>query len=154
MMKRPTYLDYAAATPMRDEVVRAMQPYFAKDFYNPSAGYLAARAVRHQLEDYRARVARVLGARPGEIIFTAGATEANNLAIQGVLKQFPDSHVVVSALEHKSVNMPAGHGKYAVAAVDVRGTIELANLEKQITDKTVLVSIVYVSNELGVIQPL
>lgn len=153
-MKKQIYLDYAAATPMRGEVIKAMEPYWSDKFYNPSANYLAARAVRHELEDYRARVGQILGAKPGEIIFTAGATEANNLAIAGVLNQSPNSEVIISGVEHESVIEPARRGKCRVVPVDTKGIVDLAKLEKLVTDQTVLVSIIYVSNELGVIQPL
>jgi cysteine desulfurase len=94
------YLDYAAATPMKAEVIEAMRPFFAEQFYNPSAIYLPAKAARRQLDDFRAQVARLLGARPAEIIFTAGATEANNLAIQGIKRQFPDGEMLYAAVEH------------------------------------------------------
>ena len=83
------YLDYAAATPMSPEVIAAMRPFLSDCFYNPSATYLAGRAARQALQEQRSKVARCLGARPAEIIFTAGATEANNLAIQGVLRRWP-----------------------------------------------------------------
>src|SRR5882672_1912489 len=94
------YLDYAAATPMDPAVALAMQPYFAERFFNPSATYAAAQAVRKDLEAARARVAHWLGARPTEIVFTAGGTEANNLAIRGVLAQFPEGNMVTTAVEH------------------------------------------------------
>src|SRR5256885_2178165 len=97
------YLDYAAATPMDPSVAEAMQPYLAERFFNPSATYAAAQTVHKVLEAARARVAHRLGARHTEIIFTAGGTEANNLAIRGVLAQFPDGNIVTSAIEHESV---------------------------------------------------
>ena len=81
------YLDHAAATPVDSKVLAAMQPFFSDDFYNPSATYASAVRVRKDLELARARVAHWLGARPSEIIFTAGATEANNLAIHGVMRR-------------------------------------------------------------------
>src|SRR5476649_113472 len=105
-MKR-IYLDYAAATPMDPEVMEAMHPYFSEKFYNPSASYLAARGARQDLNSARAAVALVLGARPAEIVFVAGATEANNLAIHGVMNRFPDCEVLTSAIEHESVLAPA-----------------------------------------------
>src|SRR4051812_49262017 len=97
------YLDYAAATPVDPGVLKAMKPYFTAKFYNPSATYLASRAIRQDLDEARTNIASWLGARPGEIYFTAGATEANNLAIQGLMRQFPDGEVLVSAIEHDSV---------------------------------------------------
>jgi cysteine desulfurase len=99
-------------------------------------------------------VARHLGARPAEIIFTAGATEANNLAIQGVMKNFPDGEVLISAIEHDSVIEPAKLFNHRLLPVDQKGIVDLSALEKMINDKTVLVSVGYVNNELGTIQPL
>src|SRR4051812_858323 len=117
------YLDYAAATPVDDRVLATMKPYFADNFYNPSAIYLAARSMRRELDEIRHRVAVVLGAKPAEIIFTAGATEANNLAIQGVMKQFPHAEIVVSSIEHESVLAPAGLFGAKQAPVDNDGLI-------------------------------
>jgi len=148
------YLDYAAATPMAPEAVAAMQPYFSEKFYNPSATYLAARSVRTELNDIRARLAAQIGARPSEIVLTAGATEANNLAVQGVMRQYPDSEILVSAVEHESVLAPAGLFKYQEIPVDGQGQIILNKLSNLVNDKTVLISVMLVNNELGAIQPL
>ncbi len=155
-MKTPTliYLDHAAATPLHTRVLHAMQPYFATEFYNPSASYAQALAVRKALEAARAGVAHWLGARPAEIIFTAGATEANNLAIHGVLRQFPDGNVVVSGIEHESVLAPARRYDCREAAVGADGRLDLADLGRKIDEHTVLVSIMYANNEIGTIQPL
>src|SRR5437868_12002277 len=101
-MTKSIYLDYAAATPVDKTVLEVMQPFFSEQFYNPSATYLAARAARNELENSRHTVAQVLGAKPAEIVFTAGATEANNLAIQGLMKRFPDGEILISAIEHES----------------------------------------------------
>src|SRR4051812_26847923 len=101
-MAKPIYLDYAAATPIDKTVQAAMQPYFDQKFYNPSATYLAAKSVHEDIGAARAKVAHWLGSRPSEIIFTAGGTEANNLAIQGVMQAFPGTNIVVSAVEHDS----------------------------------------------------
>jgi cysteine desulfurase len=150
-MKR-IYLDYAAATPMRPEVLAAMRPFFLENFYNPSATYLAGRAARLALGEQRAKVARVLGARPAEIVFTAGATEANNLAIQGVSRQWPDGEALVSAIEHDSVLAPAGLFKSKKVPVDQHGRIILNKLSNLITDKTVLISVMLVNNEIGTVQ--
>src|SRR5215469_11350248 len=107
MSHTPIYLDYAAATPMDKRVLAAMQPFFSDIFYNPSANYLAAKAVSKDLLAARTAVAHWLGARPMEVIFTAGGTEANNLAIQGIMQQHEGANVVVSAIEHESVLAPA-----------------------------------------------
>lgn len=148
------YLDYAAATPLDPHALEAMRPYLTEKFYNPSAGYLAAREVSHDIADARRRIAHWLGSRPGEIIFTAGGSEANNLAIHGIMQQYPKANVVVSAIEHESVLAPAGRYDCRQAGVDSDGVIDLTALEKQINDNTVLVSVMYANNEIGTIQPL
>lgn len=153
-MKKPIYLDYAAATPMDSLAVKAMQPYLSADFFNPSAVYQPARLVRAQLEAARASVARVLGAKDQEILFVAGGTEANNLAIHGVMKRFPDGHLVVSAIEHESVLQPATLYNHTIAPVNAKGMLDLAKFEQAITDQTVLVSIMYANNEIGTVQPI
>lgn len=150
----PIYLDYAAATPMRDEVLEAMRPYFTDKFHNPGATYLAARNVRLELAGWRARAAEILGCRPAEIFFTAGATEANNLAIQGTLRQFAGARVAASTIEHSSVLQPVRRFKHRLITVDGQGRLDLADLENSIDDKTVLVSVMHINNEIGVVQPL
>jgi cysteine desulfurase len=148
------YLDYAAATPLAPEVLKAMQPYFSKNFYNPSANYLAAQKVTASVTKARAEVAKVLGARPANIIFTAGGTEANNLAVRGVLEAFPGSNAVVSAIEHESVLAPAARYDHKLAPVSPAGLVDIKQLRTLIDDHTVLVSIMYANNETGTIQPL
>lgn len=153
-MNKTIYLDYAAATSLNPKVLAAMQPYFAEKFYNPSATYLAAKTIAKDLQMARGQVARVLGAKPAEIIFTAGGTEANNLAIRGVLEKFPGSNVVVSAIEHESVLEPAKLYNHKIAPVGKDGVINLEKLIKLVDDKTVLVSVMYANNEVGTIQPV
>lgn len=153
-MNTPIYLDYAAATPMDNEVLTAMQPYFAEKFYNPSATYLAAVAVRKDVDDARARIAGVLGARPSEVIFTAGATEANNLVIRGVVAQYPGTNMIVSSMEHDSVLLPAREFDAREAAVTPQGIVDTGALATQIDDQTVLISVMYANNEVGTIQPI
>lgn len=153
-MAQQIYLDYAAATPVDSQVVGAMRPYFTEQFYNPSATYLAGRRVRQALEGARTSVAAQLGVRPAEIIFTAGATEANNLAIQGIMRQFPDGEVLVSSIEHESVLAPAKLFAGRTLEVDGNGVLKLEDLEGQVSEKTVLVSVMLVNNELGTIQPI
>src|SRR5579884_2731056 len=126
------YMDYAAATPVDPAVVAAMQPYLSDKFYNPSAGYLAAKEVKQALADARAKLAHWLGARPSEIIFTAGGTEANNLAIHGIMRQFPEGNIVVSAMEHESVLAPAHQYDCREARLQPDGRIDLDDLEQLI----------------------
>ncbi len=153
-MARPIYLDYAAATPLDPKVLEVMQPYFSDKFYNPSATYLAGRGVRLDLEAARAKIAGLLGARPSEVIFTAGATEANNLAVQGILKKFSGCEVLTGAIEHESVLAPAKMFKHKLIPVTNQGLVEPGVVEKMVTEHTVLISIGLVNNELGVVQPL
>ena len=154
MMKHMIYMDYAAATPMDESVFFAMQPYFTEKFYNPSATYLASQAVKKDLEAARARIAHWFGARPSEITFTAGTTEANNLVIQGVMRQFPQANVIVSSIEHESVLAPAHEYTCIEAPVTVKGVVDLDKLKALITDETALVSIMYANNEVGTVQPI
>ncbi|MDZ7744715.1 MAG: cysteine desulfurase family protein [Candidatus Saccharibacteria bacterium] len=153
-MNKSIYLDYAAATPLDPSVFKAMQPYYMQKFYNPSAPYLSGKAVRDEIEAARGRIARWLGARPAEITFTASGTEANNLAIHGVMRQFPDANMVVSAVEHEAVMAPAHRYNCREAVVRPSGLVDIQQLAKSIDDKTVLVSIMYANNEIGTIQPL
>ncbi|MGF7229398.1 MAG: cysteine desulfurase family protein [Candidatus Saccharibacteria bacterium] len=148
------YLDYAAATPMDESVFNAMKPYFTSKFFNPSATYLASQAVKKDLEAARVRVAHWFGSRPSEIIFTAGTTEANNLVINGVMQQFPDANLVVSAIEHESVLAPARRYVCKEAPVTPKGLIDIDQLKQLIDDKTALVSVMYANNEVGTVQPI
>ncbi len=140
-------------------VVEAMQPYLTQKFYNPSATYLAAKSVREDLNVARRTVASLLGARPIEVIFTAGGTEANNQALIGILQAFPDSHVVTTALEHDSIRAPlefmAERGWSQTEVVPKPdGLVEPSKVVAAITDKTVLVSVMYANNEIGTVQPI
>ncbi|MDB5185248.1 MAG: Aminotransferase [Candidatus Saccharibacteria bacterium] len=153
-MDQPIYLDYAAATPLDERVLAAMQPYLTGVFYNPSATYVAAQKVKAELLAARTLVAHWLGARPSEVVFTAGGTEANNLAIHGVMRQHPGTNLVVSAIEHSAVLAPAAAYDCRQALVDTKGITDLEHLRSQIDDQTVLVSIMYANNEIGTVQPL
>ncbi len=146
------YLDYAAATPLDKRVFAAMQPYFGELFYNPSAAYQPAREVKHAVEDARAKTARHLGAKPGEIVFTAGATESINLAFNGVLDD--KSHVLVSSIEHQAVLETAKLFHNTVIPVDEKGKLNFESLEISLRPDTKLISVSLVNNELGVTQQL
>jgi cysteine desulfurase len=148
------YLDYAAATPMDPKVLNSMEPYFSAKFYNPSATYLASRNIKQDLNTARETIARWLGSRASEIYFTAGATEANNLAIAGILEKFPRGEILISSIEHDSVIAPARAYKCNKIATTNKGIIVLEDLRKKITNKTVLLSVMYVNNELGTLQPM
>lgn len=154
MSKKAIYLDYAAATPVDPDVAAAMWPYLTERFYNPSATYLAAKAIAKDIEAARQKVARWLGARPSEIVFTAGGTEANNLAVNGVMRAYPDANIVVSSIEHDSVRKPANQYNCRTVGVQSDGQIDVPALEKLIDDDTVLVSIMYANNDIGSVEPL
>lgn len=153
------YLDYAAATPVDPAVLAAMQPYLADKFHNPSANYLAANRVRDDLKTARLTVSSVLGGRASEIVFTAGGTEANNLAIIGVLQAHPGSHAVSSALEHDSIRAPLAFlsergWTHTEVAPKPAGLLDPSQVIAAINDQTVLVSVMYANNEIGTVQPI
>lgn len=148
------YFDYAAATPVDPKVLQAMQPFFGEKFYNPSAMYGPARQVKKVVGHARSEAAQVLGVKPAEIIFTAGGTEANNLAIAGIMQRFPDANLIISSIEHESVRKPAQHYQHQECPVTPQGFIDIEALKTLIGDKTVLVSVMYANNEIGTIQPI
>jgi cysteine desulfurase len=153
------YLDHAAATPLDPRVLAAMRPYFSDDFYNPSATYQAARDTRKSLEAARADVAHWLGARPSEVIFTAGGTEANNLALFGVARNFPNSHFVSTQIEHDSILQPLTQleqdgWQQTLVQPKPNGIVDPEAIAAAISDQTVLVSVGYANNEIGTVQPL
>lgn len=155
------YLDNAATTPVRPEVVDAMAPYLTRWFGNPSSHHEVGEAAASALDDARARVAGVLGMRPGDIVFTSGGTESNNTAIKGlVLGALPRGkrHLVTTAIEHESVLASADylarlHGVDVThAPVDGTGLLDPDDLAAALRDDTALVSIGYANNEVGTVQ--
>ncbi len=153
------YLDYAAATPLDKRVLAAMEPFFTTKFHNPSSDYAPAREVNAAMEDARRTIAQFLGAKPTEIIFTAGGTEANNLAIAGVASKYPGKRLVATAIEHDSVLKPLEHlakNGWPLKLVKPKkdGVIDGEKLTAEIDDNTVLVSVMYANNEVGTIQPI
>lgn len=153
-MARRIYLDYAAATPLDGRVLEAMYPYFTEEFYNPSAAYLAGKRVHAVVEAARVQVAAVLGVRASEILFTAGGTEANNLAIHGVMSAHPGKNMLVGSIEHESVLALAHQFGAREVPVTSEGIVDVVRLAKLIDDETVLVCVQYANNEVGTIQPL
>ncbi len=158
----PLYLDYQATTPTDPRVVEKMLPYFTEKFGNPHSrthhyGWEAEKAV----EVARAQIASLIGATAKEIIFTSGATESNNLAIKGVGRFYKDkrNHIITCVTEHKCVLDTCRHLEMegfdiTYLPVQQNGLIDLAVLEAAMTEKTVIVSIMAVNNEIGVIQPI
>jgi cysteine desulfurase len=159
---RPVYLDYQATTPMDPRVLEAMMPYFTEKFGNPhSRNHVHGWESEQGVETARAQIADLINADEREIVFTSGATESNNLAIGGVARFYKDkrNHVVTLVTEHKCVLDTCRHLEsegFEITYLPVRtdGLVDLAQLEAAITDKTVLVSVMGVNNEIGVIQPL
>lgn len=154
MNKQQIYLDYAAATPIGVEAFYAMQPYFSENFYNPSATYMAARQVKQDINEARKSVAREIGAKPGEIIFTAGGTESANLAIDGIMSAYPAASLIYSSVEHDAVRQPARKFAALEAPVNEKGVLDVEHLKRLITDNTVLISVMYVNNEVATVQPI
>ncbi|MFD1211226.1 cysteine desulfurase family protein [Arthrobacter sp. GCM10027362] len=155
------YLDSAATVPVRREVLEAMWPALTQDFGNPSSHHTVGEAASRALEYARGKAAGVLGCRPGEIVFTSGGTEANNLAVKGIALARPRGrHLVTSAVEHPSVQEAAEylerfHGfRTTRIPVDGTGTVDLAALEAALTAETTLCSVMYANNEVGTVQPV
>ncbi|MFZ1458633.1 MAG: cysteine desulfurase family protein [Candidatus Saccharimonadales bacterium] len=147
------YLDYAAATPLDQRVFAAMEPYLTSQYYNPSAMYDAARAVRADLEQARHRLAMAIGAKSQEIILTAGSTESINLAITGAIGQY-GGRVATSRIEHSAVIETVKRLGGLWIEADHRGYVTEAAVKAVITDDVTLISIGYANNELGTVQPL
>jgi cysteine desulfurase len=154
MLKNSHYFDYAAATPLDQSVLQAMSPYFSTLFYNPSAVYLLAQKVRKDIESARQMVALELGCQPREVVFTAGGTEANNMAVHGIMRRFSGAKLLISSIEHDSVRLPAAQYNAKHLPVSADGIIDINNIESYVDDTTVLVSIMLVNNEVGTIQPI
>lgn len=153
-MSNKIYLDHAAATPVDASVIEVMKPFYSDNFYNPSAVYLDGRAAKKALNKARKDIAHWLGSKPDEVIFTAGATESDNIAISGVMQQYPEGNVVVSAIEHDAVLNTAKKFDYKIAPIKKNGQINLESLKSSIDKNTVLVSLMQANNEIGSIQPI
>ena len=162
MLKLPIYLDNNSTTPMDPRVLEAMTPYFLEDYGNAASrnhpfGWKAEEAV-----DYaREQVAKLIGADPKEIIFTSGATEGDNLGIKGVFEMYAQkgNHIITATTEHKAVLDTCKHlekigGEVTYLEVNAEGLIDLAELEAAIKPNTILISIMYANNEIGVINPV
>ena len=162
MTQKEAYLDYNATSPMDPQVLEAMLPFFGSEFGNASSIHQKGQRARHAIEISRESVAEILEVEPGDILFTSGGTESDNLAIKGVMQTFRDSkrnHLVVSAIEHQAVLEPAkllreSGFEVTVAPVSMNGIVDKDFLRTVITDKTALVSLMHVNNETGVIQPI
>jgi len=162
MVKLPIYLDYNSTTPCDPRVVAAMLPYFTEKFGNAASrshafGWEGEEAVAQARE----QVAALIGAEPGEIVFTSGATEGDNLALKGVFELYASkgNHIITGVTEHKAVLDSCHHieklgGEVTWLPVDAEGLIDLRELEAAIRPTTVLIAVMYANNEIGVIQPI
>ncbi|GAT72562.1 cysteine sulfinate desulfinase/cysteine desulfurase [Microbacterium sp. HM58-2] len=155
------YLDHAATSPVRPEVLEAMRPYLTGVFGNPSSHHTVGEAAASALEDARARVARVLGMRTGDVVFTAGGTEANNLAVKGIVLASlacGRRHVVVSPIEHESILESAAYLQrfhdvsVSSPVVDGAGSITPEALSGALREDTALVTFGHANNEIGTVQ--
>jgi len=162
MLRLPLYLDHNATTPCDPRVVEAMLPYFTEKFGNAaSRSHAFGWAAEEAVEVAREQVAGLIGADAKEIIFTSGATEADNLAIKGVFEMYVSKgrHIITVATEHKAVLDTCLHieklgGELTWLSVDAGGLIDLAQLEAAIRPDTILIVVMYANNEIGVIQPI
>jgi len=155
------YLDNASATPVRKEALEAMLPYFSEHYENPSTVYDMGSKIKSVIDEQREKVAGLIGARPGEIIFTSSGAEANNLAIKGVAfaRQKKGNHIIISSIEHHSVLNSARFFErmdfeVTFLPVDKYGLIDPENLSQAIRPETTLVSIMHANNEIGTIEPI
>ncbi|MDN5327187.1 MAG: cysteine desulfurase [Moorella sp. (in: firmicutes)] len=159
---RRVYLDHSATTPVRPEVLEAMLPFLKDEaFGNPSTVYSYGREAKKALEEAREKVANLIGARPEEIFFTSGGTEADNLALIGTAaaNEKKGRHIITSSIEHHAVLHTAQyllrHGfKVTFLPVTPEGLVRVEDVEKAITDETILISVMHVNNEVGTIQPI
>jgi cysteine desulfurase len=155
------YLDHAATTPMRPEILDVMRTYFLERFGNPSSLHAYGLEARKAIEDAREQIAHTIGATPPEIVFTSGGTESDNMALRGVLRagSGESDHIITSAIEHPAVLETCkfleqrGH-EVTYVSVDVDGRINPSEVEEAIRDNTRLISIMHANNEIGSIQPI
>jgi len=159
-MKR-IYLDYAATTPTHPGVIVAMLPYFGDAFGNPSSIHSFGQEAKGAIEEARGKVAALVGARSDEIVFTSGGTEADNFAIKGVAyaNEHRGNHIITSSVEHHAVIEPLKFlerrgFEVTYLLVDEHGSVDPQDVRKAITDKTILVSVMYANNEVGTIEPI
>ena len=160
-MNKIKYFDHASTTPVKEEVLKEMIPYFNLEFGNPSSLYSIGRRNRRAVEEAREKVARAINAKPNEIYFTSCGSESDNLAIKGIAfeNKHKGNHIITSKIEHPAVlntcKMLEQEGfKVTYLDVNKKGLIDLKILEESITDKTILISIMFANNEIGTIQPI
>src|SRR5437763_1287185 len=159
-MPEPVYLDHAATTPVREEVLAAMLPFFGPRFGNPSSVHRWGREARTALDEARERLARCLGASPDEVVFTSCGTEADNMALMGVWRARRDEGrpaAVSTPIEHKAV-LGALHqvakegGEERILAVDSNGRVDPSSFDALVRSDTAVCSVMWVNNEIGTVQ--
>ena len=158
---RKVYLDYSATTPVKEEVVNAMIPYFTEAYGNPSSLYTAGLTAKDGVDKAREQVAALINAKPSEIFFTSCGTEADNWVLEGVADKLKSkgNHIITSKIEHHAILHTCSyleeHGfKVTYLDVDSEGFVNPADLEAAIKADTVLVSIMMVNNEIGTVEPI
>ena len=161
MLMRRVYVDHNATTPLEPAVVEAMMPFLREEFGNASSIHSVGQRARAAVEAARAQVAGLIGAREKEVVFTSGGTEADNLAVRGVVgaSMLPRKHVITSTIEHHAVlntcqALEAEGVEVTYLPVDSRGLIDVNDVKRAITDDTVLITIMHANNELGTIEPI
>ncbi|MCX7883920.1 MAG: cysteine desulfurase NifS [Caloramator sp.] len=159
--KRFVYMDHAATTYVKPEVLDAMMPYFAENFGNPSSIYTFSRKSKSAIEEAREKVARAIGANSDEIYFTGGGSEADNWALKGIAFANKDkgNHIITTKIEHHAILhacefLEKNGFEVTYVDVDENGIVKIEELEKAITDKTILISVMFANNEIGTIQPI
>lgn len=160
-MNKKVYLDYAATTPCDPEVLKAMEPYFFEKFGNASSLHSYGQEAKAAVEESRQKLADSIGARPEEIVFTSGGTEADSFAVLGVTSALEKKgdHIITTSIEHHAISEPAKFlekkgFRVTYLKVDKDGLISLEELKEAITDKTILISVMHANNEIGTIQPI
>ena len=158
---RECYVDYAATSFVKAEVLEAMLPYFFDKFENPSSMYKPAKEARVAVEEARAKVAKAIGASPEEIFFTSGGSEADNLALKGFARanKRNGNHIITSKIEHmailESCKVLEREGfRVTYLNVDSNGVVDLQELKKSICPSTIMISIMFANNEIGTVQPI
>jgi cysteine desulfurase len=155
------YLDNAATTPTDPRVLEAMLPFFTEVYGNPSSLHAFGQEANHAIEDARYNIAAFIGAKPEEIVFTSGGTESNNCAIKGIAyaRRNKGNHIITSKIEHHAILEPCHFLEkegFEITCIPVNefGLVDPADVEKEITDRTILISIMHANNEIGTIQPI
>lgn len=160
-MVKQIYLDNAATTPVKKEVLEAMLPYFTEKYGNPSSIYRLGQATRAAIDDAREKVAKAMNANSREIFFTGGGSEADNWAIKGIAyaNKSKGNHIITSKIEHHGVlhtceYLERNGFEVTYLDVDENGIVDIEQLKNTITDKTILITIMFANNEIGTIQPI